>query len=1025
MPGFLINRPIATSMVFLAILCMGFVASTYLPVNLLPDVDIPRITVKVNAPSYSARELDNRIMKPLRMQLMQANRLRDLKIISRDGNGIVSLDFEYGTNIDLAYIAINELVDKASASLPANVPRPVVIKASVSDIPVFYLDIFLKENAQKKRIRQSFKSDEKEFAALSNFADEVIRRRIEQIPQVAMADITGQAFPEIVITPEMDKISSLNLPVERIENVIRDNTNASASLSIRDKQFHYKLTYDNRLLNAEDIGNLHLLHEGRVWQLKDLCLIETVSREAQGIVFSQGARAISIAIIKQSDARMRQLKNELHGMVETLKAEYPELEFLINRDQTALLDYTLSNLSKTLFIGAGLAFLVMLLFLGDPRSPWLIIISVPAAVIISLLFFYLAGISLNIISVSGLILCTGMMIDNAVIVIDNMNRHRENGANIYSACVAGTREVFRPLLSSVLTTCSVFVPLVFLGGLAGALFYDQAMAVSIGLLTSLILAVSLVPVYYYLLHKKNRSYLSLLISVPQWFSYRSMYAAGFSFVMRRQYIIWMACFLLIGGIFILFNKLEKTRFPEMPQSAMLLWVDWNEPIHLSENQRRVKELLANLQIHAVHVNVQLGLQQYQIANTHNNNRQQALVYFLATSPAELEQAWASANAFFVNSYPTAIYRYENDGNMFDHVFDNREPPLELRLKPLKSEGKNTVYHLQQTINALKQQCPDLDIDPIPLQQNILLRVDMEMLAIYDVEFQTLQKTINRHFNSNHIAALSAGSVQVPVRSGHGNNDINMVIQEQAVRSRQGVDIPLNLLLKPVLGSDLQVLVSGREGSYFPVQLNAIPKQLEEVKAAVIKTLRRDNLYDVSFAGSIFTDKKHFRELLMIGLVALLLLFFILAAQFESLKQPFIVLLEVPPAISGALLMLQLFDESLNVMSLIGLIVMTGIIINDSILKVDTINRLRAGGMNLLKALHTAGHYRLKPILITSITTICALLPFLFVGGMGGSLQKPLALAVIGGLGVGTFMSLFFIPVCYFYLYRLKKNEKHN
>jgi len=1023
MPGFLINRPIATSMAFLAMICLGFVATINLPVNLLPDMDIPRITVKVDAPSYSARELDGSIMNPLRMHLMQVNRLNDLQIISRDGHGTVSLDFEYGTNIDLAYIAVNELVDKASATLPANVLRPVVIKAGASDIPVFYLDVFYKKHLQKKGIRHLLESDEKEFVELSNFADEVIRRRIEQIPQVAMADISGRAFPEVIITPQIERIRALNLPVEKIENTIRDNMNASASLSVRDKQFRYNLKLENRLLNADDIGKLHLLHEERVWQLKDLCSIETVSREAEGKVFSAGERAISIAIIKQTDARMQQMKDELYGMVETLREEYPELEFLINRDQTALLDYTLSNLNKTLLIGAGLAFLVMMLFLGDARSPWLIIISVPAAVIISLLFFYLAGISLNIISVSGLILCIGMMIDNAVIVIDNMNRHREKGANIHSACVAGTREVFRPLLSSVLTTCSVFIPLIFLGGLPGELFYDQAMAVSIGLLTSLIIAVSLVPVYYHLLHRNKKRPFHVVSFFPQRFSYRALYAAGFSLIMRHQYVVWVTCALLMGGMFIIFNKLEKTRFPEMPQNAMLLWVDWNEPIHLNENQRRVNVLLDSLKTHGAHVNVQLGMQQYQIANTHNNNQQQALVCFLATSAGEIEQTRETMTSFFVQYYPEAIFRFESDGNLFEHVFESREPPLELRLKPIKSMDSRTVDYLQQTTNALKQHNPGLDLGPIPLQQNIRLKVDMEMLAVYNIEFKVLQRTITRNFNKNQITTLLDGSLRVPVRSGSGINDMDLMLQKQSVRSRDGIDISLRLLLKPVFERDLRFLVSGREGSYFPVKVNAIPEKLEEAAASVMKTLRQDNLFEGSLAGSVFTDEKHLRELVTIGLVALLLLFFILAAQFESLKQPFIVLLEVPLALAGALLMLQLFGESLNIMSLIGLIVMTGIIINDSILKIDTINRLRAGGMSLLRALQTAGEYRLKPILITSITTICALLPFLFIGGLGGDLQKPLALAVIGGLVVGTFISLFFIPVFYFYLYKSEDNVK--
>ncbi len=1010
-------------MAFLAFLCLGLVATRHLPVNLLPDMDIPRITVRVTAPSYSARQLDSSILKPLRMYLMQASSLRDLRIESRDGSGTISLDFEYGTNIDLAYIAINELVDKASASLPAGVPRPVVIKAGASDIPVFYLDVFLKQQKQERMVGGYDVCREREFLKLSIFANEVIRRRIEQIPQVAMADITGRAFPEIIITPRMETMRALNMPVEKVEEVIRENTNASASIGIRDKQYRYNLKYENLLLNATDIAQLYLMHEGRVWQLKDLCFIETISRQVEGKVFSVGERAISIAIIKQSDAQMRELKSELHTMAENLKTEYPQLDFKINRDQTALLDYTLSNLYKTLLVGAGLAFLVMMLFLGDARSPLLIIISVPSAVIISLLFFYLAGMSINIISISGLILCTGMMIDNAVIVIDNIGRHREMGKDIYSACSAGTREVFRPLLSSMLTTCSVFIPLVFMGSIAGALFYDQAMAIGIGLLISLAIAVCIIPVYFHLLHRNKKTSSALSVNVPQRFSYRSFYSAGFRYIMRRQYFVLGTCGVLFASMFILLNTLEKKRFPEMPQSAMLLWVDWNEPIHIIENQRRVNELLDRLHVPVLHVNAQMGLQQYHIANTHNSNQQQALVYLQTATPGEIGQAKAAFTAFLRNNYPRAIYRYENEGNLFDYVFDNREPPLELRLKPLKAGGDIGVYELQQTVNKLKQQLPDLDIEPIPLQQNIRLRIDMEMLALHDVDIRTLQTNINRYFGKNQITTLLDGRVQIPVSTGSGINDLQMMMQKHTVRSSKGVDVPVRLLLSPMLESDLQFIVSGREGPYFPVQVNAIPQQLDELTASVMHTVRQDNLFDVSFAGSIFSDENHLRELMVIGSVALLLLFFILAAQFESLKQPFIVLLEVPLAVAGALFMLKLFGESLNIMSLIGLIVMSGIIINDSILKIDTINRLRAGGMPILKALHTAGNYRLKPILITSITTICALLPFLFVGGLGGSLQKPLALAVIGGLGVGTFISIFFIPVFYFYLYRSGENNK--
>ncbi len=1023
MPGFLIERPIAASMAFFALICLGLVASSYLPVNLLPDVDIPRIAVQVSAPAYSAREIDTSIMKPLRMHLMQANKLEDFKVVARNGSGTINLEFEYGTNIDLAYIIVNELVDKAAPALPPNVARPVVIKASASDIPVFYLDIFYSDSTKRTGVDLRSNLSGNAFFELSSFADEVVRRRIEQIQQVAMADITGRAFPEVIITPKMETMKAMNLPIEIIENAIRDHTNTSANLNIRDKQFRFNLRYQSRLTNVEDIGNLTLMHEGRLWQLKDLCQVEIVGRGLDGKVFSQGQRAISIAIIKQSDAPMRQLKNELQSMVAELKMDYPQLEFLINRDQTALLDYTMSNLKTTLLIGASLAFFVMMLFIGDFKSPWLIVVSVPAALIIAMLFFYLAGISLNIISISGLILCTGMMIDNAIIVIDNINRHHQSGQKLFIACVNGTREVFRPLVSSMLTTCSVFIPLIFLGGLPGALFFDQAMAITIGLFVSLVLAICIVPVYYHFFFWKQNSPQHNFSAFHKRPGYRAAYEYGFRFIMRHQYVVWIICLLLTGGITILYSKIDKSRFPDMQQSAMLLWVDWNEPLHINENKRRINQLLDGLDAGAVHTNVQLGLQQYQIAATHNNDQQQALIYLLTDSPDALEKAREASHEFFVGNYPKAIFVYENDGNLFDYVFENRQPTVEMRFHPSGYRERRTQSYLYQTINNLQQQYPSLLLYPIPSQPIISLKVDMEMLALYDVEYQMLQRTVKRAFNKNHLTTLFDGSLHMPVKSGVGPDDLNVMLQQEVVTSRNRVDVPLRLLLEPNIESDFQFFVSGREGAYYPVVLEIDRHEVPGLKASVMNVLKHDDYFDVSFAGSLFADRKHFKQLLVTGIIALLLLFFILSAQFESLKLPFIVLAEVPLAVFGALFMLWLFGESLNIMSLIGLVVMAGIIINDSILKIDTINRLRNSGMTLTRALYTAGQYRLKPILITSITTICALIPFLFVGGLGGDLQKPLALAVIGGLGVGTFISLYFIPVFYYFLYKTHKKAK--
>ena len=1019
MVAFLIKRPIAVTMAFLGVLVLGLVAASFLPVSLVPDVDIPRITVNVTAPNYAARQLENSVMSPLRSNLMQVNRLKDIKTESRDGSGMVSLEFDYGTNIDLAYIEINEQVDRAIPSLPSDVPRPAVIKASASDIPVFYLDITRKDTGLQSGSGSQSISDI-DFLELSEFADEIIRRRLEQIPQVAMADMSGRTFPEIIITPDMDKLRAMNLSPAAIEEVIRANNISFGNIFLRDKQYQYSVRVGDRLLDAGDIGDLYLNHRGRLWQLKDLCTIETRPQYPEGAVYAGGQRAISLAVIKQADARMQDLKHALHEMIVLFETDYPFLNFTITRDQTTLLDYTMGNLRQTLMIGAGLAFLVMFIFLRDPRAPWLVIISVPAAIVVSMLFFFLIGISLNVVSISGLVLCIGMMIDNAIIVIDNISRHRKSGKSLSQACVDGTNEVFRPLLSSVLTTCSVFIPLIFLGGLAGALFFDQAMAVTIGLSVSLLIAMTLVPVYYYALYKKSTPKGSNFLARINPLNYASLYGAGFRFAMRRQGLVWIMAGGLVAVMAVMMLLIEKERLPVLQREAALLWIDWNENIHLEENSRRIHNLMEELGPEVMYSTIQAGRQQFMLDKVYNNSAQQSLIYILTSSASQLERVMDKTAQVIGSRHPSAIFHFREEGNLFDQLFADSQAPLEIRLRPMEPYGRDLPGLLQTTIRSLEKRLPGTSFDALPMQQSVALQADLQLMALHEVNMTILQQTLTRLFNEHMVFTLMDSRSSIPVKIGGNPSAIEDLLHAERVTSRNGVEVPLHMLLRKQPGQELQTIIAGIEGEYYPLQMDVSPRDMERTKGIVRESLREEGLFEASFAGSIFARRQLTRDLLMIGVVALLLLFFILAAQFESLKLPVIVLLEVPLAMTGALLMLIIFGVSLNIMAMIGMVVMTGIIINDSILKIDTINRLRDNGMPLIRALHTAGKYRLKPILMTSITTICALVPFLFIGGLGGDLQKPLALAVIGGLGLGTLVSLYFIPVCYYYLYRKKQ-----
>jgi multidrug efflux pump subunit AcrB len=1022
---FLIHRPIAVSMTCIAILVLGVVAMNYIPVSLMPDADIPEISVQVSSKNTSARELEQSIVSPLRRQLQQVNHLADISSETYDENSLISLRFDYGANIDFAFIEVNEKIDRAMNHFPRDLQRPRVIKASASDLPVFYLNLSLKSpvadpSSGKMANNGLNMSTDSKFAELSSFASQVIRRRIEQLPEVAMADMSGLVYPQLLIEPDMAKLESLGMGLRRLEQEIKDNHINLGNLLIRDGQYQYNVRFNTQLSHKRDIENIYLKVEGRLLQLKDVARVTEQSRPLRGMVVADGHDALSFAIIKQSDARMADLKKSIDHLIGRFEEDYPNIQFDITRDQTQLLDFAITNLGQSLLYGATLAFLVMFFFLRDFRSPVLIGITIPASLVLSVLFLYLAGISINIISLSGLILGVGMMIDNAIIVIDNITQEKNRGLGLADACSKGAGDVFRPLLSAVLTTCAVFVPMIFIDGIAGSLFYDQAMAVAIGLFVSLGVSVLIIPVYYKLAYAGAKagtgsSWLQRLNPLD----YESAYEKAFRWVMRHQKSTWAFFGLSIALAVVLFQALPGSRLPEIPQSETVLRVDFNEKIHVSETRRRIQDAIKTIEDEDLNYTALIGEQQFIMDKNAPRGGAQAFVYLKAADPARLASLQQALRMYLHRNFPGALYEFEEAGNIFNMVFSDREPPMQARLRFTTDPGNERINLLQEALERLGKSLPGMSVGVLPIQEFTLLSADPGKMMLYNIQPDQLYDRLKSAFNEKEVLMLTGTQETFPVIMGDRAGTAGQTLRTLSVQNRDGRMYPVRDILSSSVHFDLRLIRAGAGGEYFPVDLQTGRREARAVMAKTRSALLADAFFDVEFTGSIISTEKLIWELVIIFCISLGLLYFILAAQFESVSLPLIILLEVPIAMAGAFLVLLLAGHGINLMSLIGLVVMTGIIINDSILKIDTINQLRRQGYSLLKALLVGGQRRLKPILMTSITTILALLPLLFTGGLGAELQKPLALAIIGGLGIGTLVSLYFIPLCYYYLMRRK------
>jgi multidrug efflux pump subunit AcrB len=998
MVDFLLKRPIAVLMAFLAVVILGCITFFTLPVSLLPDVAIPHITVQVSEDNASARELENTVVAPLRRQLLQVNGLSELKSETRDGSAVVNLTMDYGVNTDLAFIEVNEKIDGAMNSMPKTITRPKAIKASATDIPVLYINMTAKDN-------------DAHFLEISEVAENTVRRRLEQLPEVAMVDVTGMPGKQLRITPDYERMTSVGITISEIESALSANNAEPSSMTVHDGYYEYNIHISNQLSTPQDVQNVQIMKNQRIYNLGDFCNVELVENKPSGYSLYGGHRAVTMAVIKQASESMDNMEAAVDSTLNYFSAQYPQISFSKSRNQTELLDFTISNLEQNLILGLILVFIVCAIFMRDMRLPFIIGITIIVAIIITFLLFYFFNVSLNIISLAGLILAVGMMIDNSVIVAENITQYRHVGHPLYDSCVKGTNEMITPMLSSSLTTVAVFVPLVFMSGIAGAIFADQAFSISAGLAASYIVGITLLPVLYNLLARKKYK------PIPDGL-HTKWYDKGIDLIFSHKVITIIGIIAVLAGVVPMFKVLDKQRMPKLDSAETIMHIDWNENINIDENRRRV-DLLSE-KVHASERSAYIGMQDFMIASAGDLASSEAEVYFRTESAKKLQPLKDSLSNIIASQYPNATVEYSIPENVFEKVFSSDEPPLEARFTVKKTDAKSIVDKadkLQQDI----VRATNIDIQPLPLRQQINISTDNEMLALYNVNSSEVQRVLQTAFKGSNAATLRSYQEYIPVQISDNGQSLEHVLSTTLVRGSSDKDgnvndVPLSTLVHTSRSSDFKSILATGAGEYIPMSFDCTASQANTLIDKINKATDENGEFDVSFTGSIFSNEKMMKELIVILLVSMLMMYFILCAQFESFVQPLIVLVEIPIDIFFALVFLWMFGQTLNLMSAIGIVVSCGIVVNDTILKLDAINELRKAGMPLIKAIHTAGQRRLKAIIMTSLTTIFAMVPVLFTSDLGSELQRPLAVAIIGSMLVGTLVSIFVIPLVYRLIY---------
>lgn len=987
-------------MTFLAIVMLAVFSIRKISITLLPDIDIPTISVIAHYPDHSAMEVEQSVMAPLRQSIQQVGGVERLESRTSDEQGRLTVHFPYGKDIDLAFIEVNEKLDLAINALPDGIERPIVVKTKASDLPAVYLTIRYKDSLQTGSQMD-----------LSEFTSRTVRRRLEQLPSVAMADLTGGLSSHISLMPKEHMLQSLGITHQVVQSAIQRANLTLGNILVRERQYEYRIRIGKPLQSLDDLRNTPLQIGNQVFLIRELADVTLVETEPQGRFLDQSQPAFNLALFKDYSARMSTFQEETENTLTDLRSNHPDIEFHMNRDQAELLDLSISDMETTLWMGCLLATLIVFLFYSDIRIPVIVGIVTPLSLAISILFLYLANLSVNIVSLSGIILGIGMMIDNGIIILDNIVQESVSGASTEEACIRGTNEMILPLLASMLTTCAVFLPLIFLSDLAGALFYDQAVAVSICLGVSYLVSVVFIPVTYYRLFRNKPIRVKKKDNHQHWI--RRAYDAGFHFTFDRGVWIVVVVLGVMAGGYFAYSSLEKETMPGLPRQSFQVDIQWNEALPLDRMAGYIRDLHDHIDAEVEDFQAYLGPQQFVFNDHYRLDRESANLFITFADPDQKNEIQDDIRHWFQTSHPQAEVEFLPDRDLFEIIFPSEVPETYVAFYHNTITDEEALKsHRSLKDEWARESGVRIQSEPARAEVVILKTDDLKMMR-YGIDKNYALEVIAQHLQELRLAEIAQMDRDVAIVLTSGEKGIDQLFTDIQVINEQNQRFPLDQFFYTTTGQRMKYVYADQRGQYIPEVIRA--EDLPAIPSAITHRKADHPTENFRLFSPLQENQELMGEMAIALLVSVLLLYLIVAAQFESLMTPLIVLMEIPISLSGALIALWLMGISLNAMALIGMVVTVGIIINDSIIKIDTITRLHRDGMPLKEAIHTGGQKRLFPIIMTSLTTMLAVIPYLFGDSIGVVLQRPLAVSLIGSMLAGTLVSLFFIPKLYYWM----------
>lgn len=1055
--AFATRRPVAISMLTLAVLLFGWVSQSRLSVTLLPDLSYPTATVRTDYAGAAPAEIETLISKPVEEALGLVRGVRRVHSTSRAGQSDVTLEFNWGTQMDLAVLDIREKLDPLE--LPKEAARPVVLRVDPSSDPVMRFGLSAEKTAENADSILLLKR-------LRRVAEDSLQKPLEAIGGVAAVKVSGGLEDEVQIELDLARLDRLQIaPDVVITRLNQENVNLSGG-RVDEGTLAYLVRTRNQFSSLADMEKLILRNdEGRQILLRDVARVVPGFKERTAIIRIDGREAVELAIFREGDGNTVAVAEDVNRRLEALQKNLPAgMQLTPLYDQSLFIRDAIAGVLQAGILGGILAVLVLYLFLADAWATLVIAVAIPVSIIASFILMYSAGLSLNIMSLGGLALAIGLLIDSAIVVLESIARRLQQGDDRVQAAQSGTRQVAMAITASTLTTIAVFFPMVFVEGIAGQLFADQALVVSGTLLIALIVALTLIP----MLASRSREtaalnppapiaegrlprralsqarYLllevlpSLLLRLPVMLlrlarrmataafrplanAFRSGYAVleqaytpRLNWALEHRLSVVLLALLLFAGSLCLVPFLGAELLPPMTQGEFRADLTLDTGTPLERTDARVAELQREL-------GATPGLRTlYSVAGTGNrlDTDPDASGENTATLSLVLDSADAATETLVMQAVRERLATAAGVEYRFSRpTLFSFKTPLEVELAGYNLE--TLELYAAQVAKRMRANPLFTDVESSlgEGQPEVQIRFDQARVAALGLEVPALAERV-----------VQAMQGRVATRYRMRDREIDVLVRASP-EQRASVQDLRELIINPEAAAPLTLQ------SVADIRLGTGPAEIRRIdhqRVAIIEA----NLTAGSLRGAVqelqalldglslpagisasVTGQSEEMELSFASLqfalgLAVFLVYLVMASQFESLIQPFVILLSIPLAAIGAILGLFLTGSVINVVVLIGLIVLAGIVVNNAIVLIDRINQLRAETTSSRQAILGAASERLRPILMTSLTTILGLLPMAVATGQGAELRAPLAITIIGGLLVSTLLTLFLIPVVY-------------